>query len=60
MEVGVNFTPRPLYPRVKLGELKSQFRSFGEEKISLYLPGIEPWTVQPVASLLYQLRYSGL
>jgi len=32
---------------------------FGEEKYFLPLPGVEPWTVQPVTYSLYRVLYRG-
>jgi len=65
MEVGVNATPWPLYPRGKtwyplyrrLGGPQS--RSGRVQKISA-LPGFDPWTVHPIAKSLYRLSYVSL
>jgi len=52
----VSFTPRPIYPRGKspwyplvrwLGGPHNQYGRCGEEKNSLPLPGIWPWSSSP-------------
>lgn len=60
----VSITLQPPYPRKRnpiplcgmLGGHQSRSGRFGEEKNIFPLPGLEPWTVQPLVWSLYTLR----